>query len=95
MAPLQAHRRPYWQARDLRPTGETLWHLRNAFDRVAQFQFAADPRKCLAFARDVVAQKADNQRTFIRRNSPADAGSDRTLADTDCLIEQIPKPWRC
>jgi CRISPR-associated endonuclease Cas1 len=66
-------------------------HLRNAFDRVAQFQFASDAQKCLAFARDIVAQKAENQRTFIRRNSPADAGSDRTVRDIDYLIEQIPK----
>ena len=66
-------------------------HLRNAFDRVAQFQFASDEQKCLAFARNLVAQKAENQRTFIRRNSPADANSDHTLRDIDYLIEQIPK----
>lgn len=66
-------------------------HLRNAFDRAAQFQFVSDPQKCLAFARNVVTQKAENQRTFIRRNSPADANSDRTLRDIDYLIEQIPK----
>ena len=28
-------------------------HLRNAFDRVAQFQFAGDEQKCLAFARNL------------------------------------------
>jgi len=66
-------------------------HLRNAYDRAAQFQFAADEQKCLAFARNVVAQKGENQRTFLRRNSPADANSDRTIRDIDYLIEQIPK----
>jgi CRISPR-associated endonuclease Cas1/CRISPR-associated protein Cas4 len=66
-------------------------HLRNAFDRVAQFQFAADASRCLSFAKHLIAQKAENQRTFIRRNSPADADSDRTVNEIDHLIEQIPK----
>jgi CRISPR-associated protein Cas1 len=66
-------------------------HLRNAYDRAAQFQFAGDAQKCLAFAQKVVEQKGENQRTFIRRNSPADASSDRTIRDIDYLIEQIPK----
>lgn len=66
-------------------------HLRNAFDRAAQFQFACDAQKCLALARSVVEQKGENQRTFIRRNAPADANTDRAIRDIDYLIEQIPK----
>jgi CRISPR-associated protein Cas1 len=66
-------------------------HLRNAYDRAAQFQFAGNPQQCLKFARSIVSQKAENQRTLIRRNSPADGGLDRTIRDIDYLIEQIPK----
>jgi len=64
-------------------------HLRNAYDRVAQFQFAADADKCLAFARRVVADKAENQRTFLRRNAPADGLTDRALGDIDHLAGRI------
>src|SRR5690606_4412193 len=66
-------------------------HLRNAYDRAAQFAFAADPAQCLAFARSIVAQKAENQRTFIRRHAPADTNTDRALRDIDYAIEQINK----
>ncbi len=66
-------------------------HLRNAYDRAAQFQFAGDEQKCLAFARNLVEQKGENQRTFIRRNAPSDANTDRAIRDIDYLIEQIPK----
>ncbi|HZZ42838.1 MAG TPA: CRISPR-associated endonuclease Cas1 [Tepidisphaeraceae bacterium] len=66
-------------------------HLRNAYDRAAQFQFAADATRCLAFAKSIVSQKAENQRTFIRRNAPSDANSDRAIRDIDYLVEQIPK----
>ena len=38
----------------------------------------------------MVADKAENQRTFLRRNAPADA-TDRAVRDIDYLIEQIPK----
>lgn len=43
--------------------------LRNAFDREAQFAAAADPVRCLDFARQVVAAKGANQRTLLGRNS--------------------------
>ncbi len=52
-------------------------HLRNAYDRAAQFKFAADPRECLSFARRLVADKAENQRTLLRRNAPSDPATDR------------------
>jgi CRISPR-associated protein Cas1 len=42
--------------------------LRNAFDRHAQFAAAADPDRCLAFARWIVDAKGRNQRTLIGRN---------------------------
>lgn len=50
--------------------------LRNAYDRAAQFQAAADPSQCLAAARAFVQAKAANQRTLLLRNSrprPSDA----------------------
>ncbi len=64
-------------------------HLRNAYDRAAQFRFAADAGRCLAFARRVVADKAENQRTFLRRNAPADSLTDRALADIDQTAGRI------
>ncbi len=66
-------------------------HLRNSYDRAAQFQFATDAGKCLEFARSIVEQKAANQRTFIRRNAPSDLNNDRAIRDIDSLIEQIPR----
>ncbi len=50
--------------------------LRNAFDRAAQFEVASDEKRCLAFAKTIVAAKGANQRTLLRRNAtprPADA----------------------
>jgi CRISPR-associated protein Cas1 len=44
-------------------------NLRNAYDRAAQFRAAADPARCLQFARRVVAAKVANQRTLLRRNA--------------------------
>jgi CRISPR-associated protein Cas1 len=64
-------------------------HLRNAYDRAAQFQFAGDPAKCLAFAKRIVADKAENQRTFLRRNAPADGLTERALSDIDDLVARI------
>jgi CRISPR-associated protein Cas1 len=43
-------------------------HLRNAYDRAAQYQAAADPVRSLAFAKKVVEAKVQNQRTMLRRN---------------------------
>jgi CRISPR-associated endonuclease Cas1/CRISPR-associated protein Cas4 len=46
--------------------------LRNAYDRAAQFAAAADDGRRLALARAFVRAKAQNQRTFLRRNTTAD-----------------------
>lgn len=43
--------------------------LKNAYDRAAQFRAAADPARCLAFARAIVQAKCQNQRTMLRRNA--------------------------
>ncbi|HWV58924.1 MAG TPA: CRISPR-associated endonuclease Cas1 [Longimicrobiales bacterium] len=42
--------------------------LRNAYDRAAQFELASNPRRCVEFARAIVAAKAANQRTMLSRN---------------------------
>ena len=64
--------------------------LRNAYDRAAQFAAAADPGRCLAFARATVRDKALNQRTQLRRNAPPSRELDRTLAEIDALLERVP-----
>jgi len=38
-----------------------------------------------------VGQKAENQRTLLRRNGPADAATDRAVRDIDSIAAQIPK----
>jgi CRISPR-associated protein Cas1 len=43
--------------------------LRNAYDRAAQFRTAADPERCLEFARSIVEAKIANQRTLLMRNA--------------------------
>ncbi len=43
--------------------------LRNAYDRAAQFQAAAQEERRLAFSRATVLAKATNQRTMLRRNA--------------------------
>jgi CRISPR-associated protein Cas1 len=63
--------------------------LRNAFDRAAQFAAANDPTRCLAFARQLVRDKAANQRTLLRRNAPSSVALDRTIADIDDLVTRI------
>jgi len=63
--------------------------LRNAYDRAAQFAAAADPRKCLDFARQLVTDKAANQRTMIRRNAAASRDLDLALRDIDDLLPRI------
>jgi CRISP-associated protein Cas1 len=65
-------------------------HLRNAYDRAAQFRFADQPPQCLSFARRLVTDKAENQRTLLRRNAPADHATDRAIGDIDDLIERLP-----
>ena len=61
-------------------------NLRNAYDRAAQFEVAADPARCLHFAKQVVAAKAANQRTLLRRNAaglPERVGAEFTQALRD------------
>ncbi len=43
--------------------------LRNAYDREAQYRFAADPEQALRFAKEVVRAKGANQRTLLVRNA--------------------------
>lgn len=62
--------------------------LRNAFDRAAQFAAAAQPDRCLALAKDIVAAKGQNQRTMLRRNASPD---DRTLDSMNDLLSRVPK----
>ena len=59
--------------------------LKNAFDRAAQFEAVADPAKCLTLARQLVVDKAINQRTLLRRNGSA---PDTDLADLTTLTER-------
>ena len=63
--------------------------LRNAFDRAAQFHAATRAERCLAFARQIVADKAANQRTLLRRNAAPSRDLDLTLRDIDDLIPRI------
>lgn len=60
--------------------------LKNAFDRAAQFDAAGRPDRCLAFARKLVADKARNQRTMLRRNAASSPALDTVLRDIDDLI---------
>lgn len=64
--------------------------LRNAFGRAAQYQTAAQPDRCLSFARQLVADKIANQRTFLRRNATADTSVERAVRDLDDLIGRVP-----
>ncbi len=62
--------------------------LKNAFARAAQFLAAQDPATCLAFARQIIVDKAINQRTLLRRNGrPTDA----TLRDMSDLTDRASK----
>jgi CRISPR-associated protein Cas1 len=63
--------------------------LRNAYDRAAQFHTAADPARCLEFARALVRDKAANQRTQLRRNAPPTQDLDRAMADFDQTIRRV------
>jgi len=53
----------------------------------AQFAVAADPHRCLMFARETVAAKGANQRTLLRRNATVPEGTLRDMAD---LIARVP-----
>lgn len=65
--------------------------LRNAFDRAAQFDAARNPARCLEFAKQLVTDKAANQRTLIRRNAVSSKELDMALRDIDDLIARIPQ----
>jgi CRISPR-associated protein Cas1 len=65
--------------------------LRNAFDRAAQFEAATKPERCLDFARQLVADKAANQRTLLRRNATPSFNLDAALRDIDDLAARIPQ----
>lgn len=59
--------------------------LRNAYDRAAQFRIAESSERCLTFAKAVVAAKAANQRTLLRRNADPSAS-----AAIDAMATQLP-----
>lgn len=54
--------------------------LKNAFDRAAQFEAAQDPEICLAFARQLIADKGTNQRVMLRRNGRIPDSVSRDMA---------------
>jgi len=61
--------------------------LRNAYDRAAQFQAAADEQRSLEFAREVVLGKGANQRTILGRNiSPRPIA---TLKEMSMLLRKV------
>lgn len=61
--------------------------LRNAYDRAAQFQAAADPAKSVAIARAIVLAKGRNQRTLLGRN--ARPRPDRVLREMATLLRKV------
>jgi CRISPR-associated protein Cas1 len=67
-------------------------HLRNAYDRAAQFRHADDPARCLAFAKGVVSAKGANQRTLLRRNGGSAVGS--AIDAMRLLLDNVPRATR-
>jgi len=63
--------------------------LRNAYDRAEQFRAADNPQRCLDFARQLIADKAANQRTLIRRNAASGPPLNSALRDIDDLLPKI------
>ncbi|MGE3165368.1 MAG: CRISPR-associated endonuclease Cas1 [Planctomycetota bacterium] len=63
--------------------------LRNAYDRVAQYQVSSDPARRLALAKSIVLAKAANQRTLLRRN--ADPQPDPVLFAMAQLLDKVPE----
>ena len=61
--------------------------LRNAYDRAAQYRAAADPGRAVAFAKAVVAAKAQNQRTMLVRN--AGGRADVELVEMGTLLRKV------
>ena len=65
----------------------------NVAVREAQYRFAFDAARCLAFSRDLVAAKVKNSRTLLRRNWRAERGTDgkeHALARLRRLARQTP-----
>ncbi|MFN4241838.1 MAG: CRISPR-associated endonuclease Cas1 [Tepidisphaerales bacterium] len=58
---------------------------RNPFNRISQFNAAQNPALRLQLARQLVADKAANQRTLLRRNTDPDAATRKALDDLDHL----------
>ncbi|MFP4216896.1 MAG: CRISPR-associated endonuclease Cas1 [Phycisphaerae bacterium] len=67
--------------------------IRNAYARVAQYQAAADPARCLAFAKALVAAKGANQRTMLRRNASLTSNTD--LDQMAELLGKVPAAPSC
>ena len=68
-------------------------NLRNAYDRAAQFAVAADPARCLHFAKQIVAAKVANQRTLLRRNAidlPERVGDELAQVQRDIELAAAP-----
>ncbi len=63
--------------------------LKNAYDRVAQYRAAGDPLRRLVFARQLVLDKATNQRTLLRRNGERSRENDSALRDLEALLPKI------
>lgn len=63
--------------------------LRNAFDRAAQFAFALQPERCLQFAKQLVRDKGQNQRTMLRRNASDSSERTRAIREMDRLFRGI------
>jgi len=62
-------------------------HLRNAYNRAAQFDAADNPERQLRLAKAIVAAKGANQRTLLRRNgSPR---PERALVDMRRLLKAV------
>jgi len=64
--------------------------LKNAFDRAAQFSVVQDPSRCLAFARQLIADKCVNQRAILRRNGQAPDLALREMADLIVHAREAP-----
>ncbi|MEX0776835.1 MAG: CRISPR-associated endonuclease Cas1 [Phycisphaeraceae bacterium] len=64
--------------------------LKNAFDRAAQFQAAQCPASCLAFARQLVIDKAVNQRALLRRNGQPSHADLRDMTDLTQRAAEAP-----
>ena len=65
----------------------------NVAVREAQYRFAFDAARCLAFSRELVAAKVKNSRTLLRRNWRAERGTDgkeHALARLRRLAQQPP-----